>query len=45
MDVIRIARRYRVELIDYENIFEVVAVRSYDNAAIIAHSGWSCKKE
>ncbi|MHB1154438.1 MAG: RNA polymerase sigma factor [Eubacteriales bacterium] len=30
---------------EYENLFEVVCDREYDNAAVIAHSAWSCKKE
>jgi RNA polymerase sigma-70 factor (ECF subfamily) len=30
---------------DYENLFEVVCEREYDNAAVIAHSAWSCPKK
>lgn len=30
---------------EYENLFEVVCVRNFDNAAVIAHSGWCCPKE
>ena len=32
------------EVYEYENLFEVVCERDYDNAALIAHSAWSCLK-
>lgn len=33
------------DMYEYENLFEVVGRRLYDNAVIIAHSGWGVKRK